>query len=455
MTTSSSGPVAPNKISEISEDTARPRKGYRRYVIAVLLLLLVAVGYVDRINVSVAAPLIQKDLGLSDAALGVMLSSFVWGYAAMMIPTGWFVDKFGKHVVLPIGVLLWTLFAILSTLTHSLGTLIITRIGLGASESPTYPSGNLVIREWAPVAERGVFTGFLQTGYLFGPAVATAPAAWLITQFGWRIAFLYLAACSLLWLIAWLLLYRRPDRARWLGEAERAFLTFRPDAKVDDPDLKPKVTRMSAARLITLPPMIGLMLVNGAQTYVSYFLLTWLPTYMVKEKGFNLNSGGLLISMMYIIALAGVLVFLALHDRFLAPDATQALRGRRRIVIVVLMLVCAAVLGLVPWISGPAGLVTAIAIALIADTAATTLSFALTNDLVADSSSAGQTFALQSFGGQIFGLLAPLVTGFIVQAAGYTPVFVLPAALLVVCAGAGFLLCRRPLQPRLVGGLAV
>ena len=129
------------------ETSSVPRMGRRRLIIAFLLLTLITVGYVDRINVSVAGPTIQEEMGLSSSQLGILYSAFFWGYAAMMVPGGWLIDKVGKHLVLPFAVLLWSLVAAISAVSQSLGVLLGFRVALGAAEAPAYPTGNLVIRE--------------------------------------------------------------------------------------------------------------------------------------------------------------------------------------------------------------------------------------------------------------------------------------------------------------------
>jgi MFS family permease len=423
-------------------------KERRRLVMGALLLLMITVGYIDRINVSAAGPLIKQDLGLSDAQLGILYSAFFWGYAALMVPGGWLLDRVGKHLVLPLAVLAWSLVAALSALAQNLAVLLGFRVVLGATESPAYPSGNLVIREWAPLTERGLFTSLMQIGSLVGPALATAPAAWLASTVGWRWAFVFLSATGLIWLVAWVLLYRPPERARWLTERERAYILAERDHTTPAQQAEAPVSQMSVPTLIRQRSMLGILAANGAQTYVVYFLLTWLPTYLVAAKHLQLPRSGLITSSMYGIAIVGAVLLGWLSDRFLSLRKEQALRGRRRFVIAVLMLAGLLPLVLTTWIDGLAMLVITIAITLMAVTTSITLTFALTNDLIIDNTSSGRTFGLVSFGGQVIGLLAPIVTGFVVQASGYGPVFLVTGAVLLAGVLAMLLLPNRPLQPQ-------
>ncbi|HEX4360863.1 MAG TPA: MFS transporter [Pseudonocardia sp.] len=434
-------------MTDATRQQAGPN-GRRRLVIGALLLLVITIGYVDRINVSVAGPLVKDDLGLSNAQLGILYSAFFWGYAALMVPGGWLIDRVGKHFVLPLAVLCWSVVAALSSVAQSLGVLLGFRVVLGAAESPAYPSGNLIIREWAPLTERGLFTSLMQIGSLVGPALATAPAAWLATTVGWRWSFVLLAGTGLVWLVAWLLLYRPPERARWITERERAYILAARDHAVPVERADAAVRPMSVRTLIRQRPMLGILAANGAQTYVTYFLLTWLPTYLVTAKHLELPKSGLITSAMYGIAIVGAVVLGWLSDRFLSLSKDQALRGRRRYVVGVLMLAGLLPLVLTTWIEGLAALVITIAVTLMAVTTAITLTFALTNDLIIDNTSSGRTFGLVSFGGQVIGLLAPIVTGFVVQASGFGPVFLVTGAVLLAGVLAMLTLPNRPLQPR-------
>jgi MFS family permease len=223
-------------------------------------------------TMSISGPVIAKEFGLSPLTMGLLFSAFFWGYAAMMVPGGWFIDRFGKNVLLPVAVFGWTLVSIATGFMTSVAGLFGVRILLGVGEAPAYPTGNLVIREWVPLKERGVFTSLMQTGSLLGPGLATAPAAYVVSTYGWRAAFVILSSLGFVWLMGWLLLYRSPEKARWLTEDERDFIV----ATREQPTVLGQATpvRMSIPTLLAQRSMLGIMAANGAQTYAAYFLLT-------------------------------------------------------------------------------------------------------------------------------------------------------------------------------------
>jgi len=422
--------------------------GRRRYVIAVMLMLLITVGYVDRMVLSMAGPSLAKDFNLTPFALGLLYSAFLWGYAASMIPIGWTVDRVGKHIVLPVAVVFWTLVSMATGLMTGLVGLFVVRILLGVGESPSFSCSNLVIREWAPLKERGGFTAAMQTGTLLGPGVATAPAALVVAHYGWRPSFIILSSVGFVWLAGWLLLYRTPQKARWISDKERQYiLSSRTEAPKQTHSPRKECVRMSVGTLLRHRSMIGILLTNGPQTYALYFLLTWLPGYLITARRFNPLKSGVLTSSMFLVAMVGVLLLGRLSDRFLSLTGQDAARGKRRFVVAGLM--CCAVLSLAitPWVQNQSVLIVVIGVILMMVTAAITLTWALVSDLIVDESSAGRSFALLSFGGQIMGLMAPIVTGWIVGKAGFTPVFFVTAGLVLCGTVAALTLPKRQLQP--------
>lgn len=417
-----------------------------RFVIGVMLLLMIMIGYVDRVILSIAGPVVAKEFSLTPFTLGLLFSAFFWGYAAMMVPGGWFIDRFGKNVLLPVAVFAWTLVSMATGFMTSVAGLFGTRVLLGVGEAPGYPTANLVIRDWAPLKERGLFTSFIMTGPLLGPGIATAPAAYVVISYGWRSAFIMLSSLGFVWLVGWLLIYRSPEKARWLSGEERDFIVAT-RGQPAGASLS-GTARMSIPTLLRHRSMLGIMAANGMQTYANYFLLAWLPSYLVSARHFDLAHSGNLTSAMYLLAAVATILLGRLADRWLSLSAERAKRGERRMVVALLMLASMIALAITPWVANEYLLVLTIGIALTVIMVSIALTFALLNDLIVDDTSAGRTFSLMSFSGQVVGLLAPIVTGWIVGFAGFTPVFVVTAALVALGTVAAWLLPTRPLQPQ-------
>ena len=409
-------------------------------------MLVVSIANVDRMNMSVAAPVIQDHYHLSDFQIGLVLSAFFWGYSAFLPLAGWLLDRFGKARVLPLAVLFWTLSSSAMALVNGLALLFIVRILLGIGEAPCMPSSNLVIREWSPLRERALFTAMMQGGALLGPGLAAAPAAFLIDSHGWRFSFIILSSLGFAWLLFWLLVYRPPERARWITPAERQhILATRSAAPAHHaPDHQP----MTLLSILRHRSSIGIYLAAGPLTYALYFLLTWLPGYLTKsERHFDLLKSGTVTSVIFLLATAAAILLGLLSDKFLILSHDQARRGTRRFALVAAMILSTIPLLLTPFIPNEYILIVAVATSLALVTVAITLLYALTMDLIVDEASAGRTYALVSFNGQLMGFAAPAITGLVAQYFGFTPTFFLTAALLIAGSLAVLFLPIRQLQP--------
>lgn len=197
----------------------------RRLRVYVLMFLLAAINYIDRSALSVAAAPLSQEFGLGPVQMGYLFSSFLWLYVLCLVPMGWIVDRYGARVVNAVGIAIWSGATVLTGLTSSFGTLVATRVLMGAGEATTYPAAGQVVRQWVPVRERALFTTAFNSGSYFGPAVGNLTLAMLIGATGWRSAFYVCGAVGFVWLAAWLIWYHKPADASWLGQAERTMLS--------------------------------------------------------------------------------------------------------------------------------------------------------------------------------------------------------------------------------------
>lgn len=419
--------------------------GRRRYFVAVMLLLMVMLGYIDRVNISVAGPEIADELGLSAGAMGLLFSAFFWSYTLMLVPVGWLSDRYGTRVVIPLAIVVWSVGAIATGLMNRFSTMIGARLLLGAGESPVYPSGSLVAREWAPLKERGMFTGMLNAGALVGPAVGSVLAAFLVTALGWRASFYILGGAGFLLAAVWFLTIKRPERAGWLDPEEREYILENRNATGEEDEDPVETVPMSLPSLLRQPSMWGLLLAQGCAVYTQYLFLTWLPTYMVTARDTQILGAGLLTGAIYAVAAILSILIAWFSDRYVARRST--IGGIRRRIVITLMLL-STVLILVPFVQSIVVVIFLFAWTLTTITTAITLNIALTSDLIVDEGSGGLAFGLLILGGNSFGLLAPIVTGFLVESTGsFNVPFALAVALIILGALLSWLLVNRPLQP--------
>src|SRR5579859_7197472 len=182
----------------------------RRWTIIGLLSLGMIIAYVSRSNLSVALviPEVLTSFHLSDADRGALNSAFFWAYAALQVPAGWVVDRYGVKWTYSLCFLFWCLASAGTALVHSVAQLIALRILVGVGESVVAPASYRWIRLNFAERERGLAVGLYMTGTKIGPAIGTPLAAWLIMRYDWRTMFVLVGAGGLIWLIPWILLVK-------------------------------------------------------------------------------------------------------------------------------------------------------------------------------------------------------------------------------------------------------
>ena len=246
-------------------------RGATPWLIVALLAAVLFLNYVDRGTLPTAAPLIQDELGLSAKQLGVLLSAFFWSYALLQIPVGWLAERIGAPRVLACGLTLWACATMLVGFAHTFTTLLLLRVLLGIGESAGFPCVSKLLATVVPAHRLGSANGVVAFAYLFGPAVGTALGGLIMAHYGWRAAFWVFGSLSLLWLLPWL-------RVRLPQPAPQAH-------HFDMPGFR-DVLRQRA--------LWGTSLGHFSGNYTFYFMLTWLPYYLVRERGFSTQDMALL-----------------------------------------------------------------------------------------------------------------------------------------------------------------
>jgi len=414
---------------------------YRRGWVALILFALALINYVDRVTLSFAATPIAREYGLSPVKLGYLFSSFLWTYTLFLLPMGMLVDRFGAKRVAGFGLGIWSVATAATGLVGSFPALLSTRLVMGAGEASSNPAGARVIREWIPASERGLVNAIFNSGSYAGPAICALAAGPIIELLGWRALFFIAGAIGVIWLLCWLVWFDKPERASWLGEAERAKILAERSivkAAVDDGRPKPSL-RQLLGRGTTL---WGLALTQGCNVYSQYLFLTWLPSYLQQSKGLTLAKTGLFAAIPYVVAVVLCIVVGRLSDRFLQGEVGG---GKRRLVIAASMILASIIL-LAPLIDSVGLILVLISLSLTGIAATTSMNFALLNDLLPDPRNVGLAMAFLVVGGNLFGLMAPIVTGYVIALTGsYDMAFVIAGILLLIGATSVMTLTRRPI----------
>ncbi len=414
---------------------------YRRGWIALLLFALTMINYIDRVTLSFASTPISKEYSLSPVLLGYLFSSFLWTYTLFLLPMGVLVDRFGAKRVAGIGLGVWSVATAATGLAGSFPALLSTRLVMGGGEASSNPAGARVIREWIPAAERGLVNSIFNSGAYAGPAICALAAGPIIDVFGWRGLFFIAGAIGAIWLLCWLIWFDKPERVSWLGAEERfKIVAERSGTKlsVDDGLPKPGLRQLLGRG----PTLWGLALTQGCNVYSQYLFLTWLPSYLQQSKGLTLAKTGLFAAIPYAVAVVLSITIGRLSDRFLRGDVGG---GKRRHVIAGAMILASIIL-LAPMVSSVGLILVLISLSLTGIAATTSMNFALLNDLLPDPRSVGLAMAFLVVGGNVFGLLAPIVTGYVIDLTGsYDMAFVIAGILLLIGATSVMTMTRQPI----------
>ena len=401
-----------------------PRSSGEANRILVLLVTAVGINYVDRGALSVAAPLISRELALSPAHLGLLFSAFFWSYSLLQPVAGYLIDRYDAKRLLGGGYFLWSIATGSVAWAGRFDVLFQARLVLGAGESVAYPAFSKLLVEYFPENRRGLANSLLEAAAKIGSAVTILLGGLFIARYGWRPLFASLGVVSLLWLLPWTL---------W------------------GPGAPTRETR-SADGKVSLHQIIGRREVWGTSLglfgfgYVWSFLLSWLPTYLISERGFTMRSVALLGSLPFWGMAASSVLGGWLSDRWIATG-TSVTRVRKTFVIGGLLL-CSVTLFPAVFVHNPQLAIFLLLTSCLALGLVSSNVWAITQTL-AGPKVAGRWTGIQNAIGNMGGVASPYFTGVIIEQTGsYFRAFVAcSAVLLAACVAYSALLGEiRPLN---------
>ena len=390
----------PASIANESNRTSRPVTR-----IIALLALSALINYIDRGNLAIAAPLLKDELHLSASQLGVLLSSFFWTYSLFLPVSGWLVDRFDAKWVMAFGFFLWSGATAATGGLHAFAALLAARLMLGIGESVAYPSYARILVRHVPEVGRGFANALIAAGVGCGPALGTFFGGTLMTRFGWRPFFIFLGVLSMAWLIPWLAWM--PRQAPGISPVKKGGVGF--------------------LELLKQRSMWGTCGGLFGANYVLYFEITWLPFYLVRERHFSMGAMAKIAGLGYLCYSGGAAVFGWISDRWIAAGGTPTI-VRKTFAGVgagsagLLLLGCA--------LTGPRVAVILLLLAFGAGGMCGSNIWAITQTL-AGPRIAGRWTGFQNFVGNLAGVIAPTVTGFVVD---YTGRFFMAFAVMAIVA---------------------
>jgi MFS family permease len=357
-----------------------------------LLSLSILINYIDRSNLSIAAPLIKGELGLSDWQLGTLLAAFFWTYGFMQIPAGWLVDRFDVKWIFATGFFVWSAATAATGILHGFATLIVIRVILGVGESVAFPSYCKILGSHFAESRRGFANSAIMSGLSLGPAIGMLVGGAVVGRFGWRPFFLALGLGGLVWLVPWLM---------WMPRRARA-ATPTTETSVGILDILRQRSAWGTC--------LGQFCIN----YTLYFLVTWLPSYLIRGRHLSMNQMARVGGLVFFLASVSGIGMGKLSDRWIAAGASPT-RVRKTMIGVgqVGLGASLAAAAFAPdyifaWVLAPAGVFLGMSGG---------NCWAVTQT-VAGPKVAGRWAGVQNFIGNLAGAVAPMLTGYLLVRTG-------------------------------------
>jgi MFS transporter, ACS family, D-galactonate transporter len=385
-----------------------------------LLSISILVNYVDRGNLSLAGPLLKTELHLSTSQLGILFSAFFWTYTACIFVSGYLVDRCNVNLVIVVGYTVWSLATAATGFAHVFATLLVMRLLLGVGESVAFPSCSKILACNLPERHRGFANGLIICSLKFGPAVGTFGAGLLMARYGWRPVFVGMGLVALVWIPAWM---------KWM----------------------PHGTTISGEALKQVPRWTNILLVRsfwGATlghfcvNYVLYFILTWLPFYLVHERQLSMRGMAHIASIYYVVDAFSALTTGSVSDAYIRGGHSVSLVRKSAMgvgngLVAIGLAACA--------FAGHHTYLTWLLVAAIGSGMSGTGVYAFSQTL-AGPQATGMWTGLQNGFANLAGIISPALTGFIVELTGRFTVPLLIAALASFIGAIGWTLVVSHLQ---------
>lgn len=405
----------------------KPATNYR-FMAVFLASMAIIINYVDRVNFGVATPSMMKEFHLSASQMGVLMSAFFWPYALMFIPAGALLNKYGSKKVMGWALMLWGLSTMLTGAVRGFTHMIFVRILLGIAEAPGFPAATRVVSVWIPLRERTFASACFDTCARVGNAFTPPFVAWIIAMWGWRMSFVVTGGLALLFCLWWFLSYKEPDEHPKVSDSELAYI--RQDEVVQNGKVVSVPVPMY--KLVTYPTIVKAAVGYAAYLYVWNVFTYWLPAYLMLAKGFSLKSMGFASMVPYIFAVIFELIGGVVFDKWYRRGASHTLL--RRTGMGISMIGAAIFIFLTTQATTPFMMIFWLTCYCTISGFGASNVQAIPSDL-APYGQAGGVAGFIGFVGNIGALVAPMITGFLVDSRfGYTGAFILAAVVCLISA---------------------
>jgi MFS transporter, ACS family, D-galactonate transporter len=382
-----------------------------RLLMLALITAATLINYLDRTVISVAAPLLSKDLRLSPAVMGLVFAAFSWTYAVSQIPGGILLDRIGVRLTYFLSIALWSVCTTLQGLSSGLVSLFSARLALGVAEAPAFPCNSRVLSTWFPQHERARATGVYSIGQYFGLAFLSPVLFWISAAWGWRALFLVVGVTGILFALIWITVYRDPHTSRRINQAELDHIAA--GGGLAERHAATRFEWRSIGLLMRQRQILGASIGQFASNSTLVFFLTWFPTYLATERHMAWLQIGFFAVLPFIAATAGVVGGGVLSD-FLLRRTGSANIARKLPIVSGLLL--ASTIVAADFLENDTSVIAVMSLAFFGQ-GMCNLGWTLITD-VAPKRLLGLTTGLFNLCANLAGIVTPLVVGLIVSATG-------------------------------------
>ncbi|ACB67581.1 MULTISPECIES: MFS transporter [Burkholderia] len=391
-----------------------------------LLFLVYGINYLDRVALSIVAPIVQTDLGIDAAQMGLVFSTFFIGYALFNFIGGLASDRLGPKLVYVLSVGLWSVFCGMTALTVGFVSLLIVRLLFGMAEGPLCSAANKMVNNWLPRDGAATAMGLLSAGSPLGGAIAGPIVGLLAAQFGWRPAFWIVCAIGLAWVVVWMM--STSDRpATPAGEASDARAATRAASPAHAPAAAAATPAHTLSHYVRQPRIIATAAAFFSYNYVLFFFLSWFPSYLVRAHHLNIKEMSVATVVPWLVGTVGLACGGAISDALYRLTGNLLLS--RRIVLVTCLLGAGACVAVAGAVQSTQGAVALMSVSLFFLYVTGAIYWAIVQDVVHPARVGGVSGFLHCMG-SLSGVIGPAVTGFIVERSGsFASAFVLAGAI--------------------------
>jgi ACS family hexuronate transporter-like MFS transporter len=387
--------------------------GNRRWTICALLFFATTINYIDRQVLGILAPDLQKAIGWNEIDYGYIVTAFQAAYALGLLIVGRLMDKIGTKIGYSIAMAIWSLAAMAHSLASSVIGFAVARFSLGLGESGNFPAAIKTTAEWFPKKERALATGIFNAGSNVGAVVAPLAVPWITITYGWQMAFIATGSIGFIWIILWILLYKKPEQHKRLKAAELSYI------QTDPPDTQEKIPWI---KLMKYKQVWAFAIAKFMTDPIWWFYLYWVPKYLNKSYGLTLDKIGLPLIVIYLMADVGS-VGGGWLSSFLIKRGWSVNKGRKTA-----MLICAICVIPIVFASQASDVWIAVALLSLATAAHQGWSanlFTTTSDMF-PRKAIGSIVGFGGMAGAIGGMLIATLAGFILEFTGsYLVLFII------------------------------